>query len=79
LFEWLERLNLSSVTLIAPNADHPLLQTLMTQARDRIRELIVQPITDSPGNDAEIFALQAPYPDSGHRAAERAFSRPHVR
>jgi hypothetical protein len=51
----------------------------MTLARDRIREQLVLPINDIPANEAESTALQAPYPDSGHRAAERAFSRPHMR
>jgi tRNA(adenine34) deaminase len=79
LLEWLERLNIQSFTLVAPNADHPLLQQFMTLAHDRIQGLLIQPITELPDHAAEIIALQAPYPDSGHRAAERAFSSLHIR
>jgi tRNA(adenine34) deaminase len=79
LIEWLERLDIKSFTLVVPNAGHPLLQQFTSLAHDRIRSLLVQPITVQPTNDAENTALQAPYPDVGHRAAERAFSSRHIR
>jgi tRNA(adenine34) deaminase len=70
LLEWLERMELENVTLVAPHVDHPLVLGLMTQARDRIRGLLVQPIESI---DTEAAFQQVPYPDAGHRAAERAF------
>ena len=74
LFECLDRLGINSFTLVAPNTEHPLLQQFTALANDRIRNLIVLPTSEFPANDAEITALQAPYPDAGHRAAERAFA-----
>lgn len=79
LLEWLEQLSIKSFTLVAPSTEHPLLQQFMMLAHDRIRGLLIQPITELPNDDAETIALQAPYPDAGHRAAERAFSTRHIR
>ncbi len=79
LFEWLERLGVNNFTLVAPNAEHPLLQRFTALAQDRTRTLLVLHASEHPANDAEYFALQAPYPDTGHRAAERAFSSRHMR
>jgi tRNA(adenine34) deaminase len=74
LLEWLDRLDLNGVTLVATSAEHPLLQHLISQAHDRICGVLFQPITERATSEAEKMALQTPYPDAGHRAAERAFS-----
>jgi tRNA(adenine34) deaminase len=79
LVEWLERLDLKNITLVVPSADHPLLPQFMTLADGRIRDLLVHPITEVLVNGAENIALQAPYPDAGHRAAERGFSSRRIR
>jgi tRNA(adenine34) deaminase len=73
LSEWLERLDLKNVTLVVPYADYLLAEGFLAQARNRIQSLLVQPINAVEEVDAEVRALQAPYPDAGHRAAERAF------
>ncbi len=74
LIEWLARLELNNVTLVMPPADHPLAQALLTQAADRFQGLLVQPIAATQTDESHWLAMQAPYPDAGHRAAERAFA-----
>jgi tRNA(adenine34) deaminase len=73
LNEWLERLDLKNVTLVVPYADYLLAEGFLALANHRIQSLRVQPIDAVLEVDAEVRALQAPYPDAGHRAAERAF------
>jgi tRNA(adenine34) deaminase len=73
LREWLERLDLRNVTLVVSCTEHPLAQALITQAADRIDGLVIQPMQIAPSNDAENLVEQAPFPDAGYRAAERAF------
>jgi tRNA(adenine34) deaminase len=74
LLEWLARLDLHHVTLVLPHADHPLAQSLITQAPDRIHDLLLLPAITNAADAAEGLALNAPYPDAGHRAGERAFA-----
>jgi tRNA(adenine34) deaminase len=74
LLEWLERLGLSRVTLVATQADHPLAHRLILQAPDRMHDVLVLPEIATPAHDTERIALNAPYPDAGHRAGERAFA-----
>jgi tRNA(adenine34) deaminase len=78
LIEWLGQMDLNSVTLVVPQTDHPLVGRLMSQVPDRFQGLLVQPIRTVRENDAESMALMAPYPDAGHRAAERAFFSHHL-
>jgi tRNA(adenine34) deaminase len=73
LLEWLQQMDLKNVTLVVPHVDHPLTQRIMAQADDRIRCLRLHGITTFQADASEDIALQAPYPDAGHRAAERAF------
>jgi tRNA(adenine34) deaminase len=73
LIEWLERLDLKNITLVVPHAHDPLVDGFMAQASNRIQSLLVQPIDAVMEVKDEVRALQAPYPDAGHRAAERAF------
>lgn len=74
LLEWLERLDLRGATLVVAHADHPLAQELMSLASDRVKGLRVEQLAEAPEEEFEQLAQQAPYPDQGHRAAERAFS-----
>jgi tRNA(adenine34) deaminase len=74
LLEWLQRLELRGVTLVVPQVDHPLAQQLMSLASDRLNGMRVEPLAEPPADKFEELAQQAPYPDQGHRAAERAFS-----
>jgi tRNA(adenine34) deaminase len=73
LVEWLERLDLKNITLVVPHAEYPLVERFIAQASNRILGLRVQPLDAILEMDTEVRALQAPYPDAGHRAAERAF------
>jgi tRNA(adenine34) deaminase len=74
LLELLQRLDLKRVTLVAPDTAHPLIGSLRELAAQHISELLLQPLHGSPSSAAECAALDAPYPDSGHRAAVRAFA-----
>jgi tRNA(adenine34) deaminase len=74
LLEWLERLDIQSATLVVPQADHPLAEALLRRAPERIRSLLVQTAITLPDGDTQTEALNAPFPDAGHRAAERAFA-----
>ncbi len=69
LLELLARLDLRHVTLTAPASVDPLTHLLRQSAAARITQVTrAQPDTLSP------IVLNAPYPDSGHRAALRAFA-----
>jgi tRNA(adenine34) deaminase len=70
LLAWLQRLDLQNVVLVVPRADHWLALHLVAQVPERIRQVLVQQPGASSGQ-----ALDAPYPDAGHRAAERAFAK----
>jgi tRNA(adenine34) deaminase len=76
LLELLDGLGLQNVSLVLPHADHPLAVTLTAREPARFAGLRVQTV----GADAkrERSALHAPYPDAGHRAAERAFAAFHL-
>ncbi len=74
LLEWLERFEFKGVTLVVSHADHPLAQELMSLASDRVKGLRVEQLAEAVEEEFEQLAQQAPYPDEGHRAAERAFS-----
>jgi tRNA(adenine34) deaminase len=74
LLEWMERLALNNATLVVQQADHPLAQALLRRAPGRLQSLLVQPESARLDNATARTALHAPYPDAGHRAAERAFA-----
>ena len=73
LWELLERLELKSITLVADPAD-PLAQLLLAGASQRIQSLQSDfPVPEQdPAQQAAAF--DAPFPDVGHRAGERAFA-----
>jgi len=74
LLELLECLDVKKVTLIADPA-HPVAQLLLAGAPHRIQRLQGQTALPMEQDPAEKFAaLDAPYPDAGHRAGERAFA-----
>ena len=70
ILAWVRQLDLRGIVLVVPYAQHWLAQHLLSVAPDRIRQVLVQ--RAGVGTSA---ALQAPYPDAGHRAAERAFAK----
>ncbi len=67
---WVERLDLRGVVLVVPHATHWLAQHLVAQVPERIRQVLVQDVSECKGSVAD-----APYPDAGHRAADRAFAK----
>ena len=69
LLELFERLNLQGVTLVGPSP----MATLMQQVQAGAPERIVQ-TRYSQTTLQDAFARNAPYPDSGHQVAWRAFS-----
>lgn len=73
LIELLERLQLSQVMVVAPTEDHALAKRLFARAPERLKGLLVKPVRAHPATESETLAELAPYPDHGHRAAERAF------
>jgi len=74
LTELLQHLNVHDVELVSAGDLPWLVQGLLLQSQDRIfsSKLMSLPL---PTNSATQWAaLAAPYPDAGHRAAERAFA-----
>lgn len=69
LAELIERLDLHHIILIVADAQSPLARQLLAVAPDRISSIVC---TEADPLDQQ--ALEAPFPDAGHRAALRAFS-----
>ena len=69
LLEWLDRLDVHNVTLIVSDAMSELAQLVLAGAHGRILNMV----TAKPDGMTQ-EALEAPFPDVGHRAALRAFS-----
>jgi len=69
LLELLERLDLRHITLLVPHGLEELSVLLGTRAPERIEGVVRQ-----QAENLNPLAMNAPYPDSGHRAAWRAFS-----
>lgn len=68
ILDFMARQSLNQVTLVLPDAGHPLAAILQARAGQHIAEVLVQAVlTDA--------AADAPYPDAGHRAADRAFEK----
>lgn len=74
LLEFIDHLALHGVRLVVPHASHALAQALLAQAAERIQGLQVEGPGMELAGDSYRYALAAPYPDAGHRAAERAFA-----
>jgi tRNA(adenine34) deaminase len=79
LREWLQRLDTRNVTLVVSRVEHPLVKPLLALAHGYIQDVFVQPLPSDTSSEAESDASKAPYPDHGHRAAERAFLSPRIR
>ena len=75
LQELLDRLQIDKAVLVAPDSAHPLVLPLMASRPGRISRMQIQTIPSATSPAQEQHALQAPYPDAGHRAALRAFAR----
>jgi tRNA(adenine34) deaminase len=71
LQELINRLDLQNIVLVVPDASHPLVPALMADPQSHIHGLLVR--TESMGG-TDKKSLDAPYPDTGHRAAERALA-----
>lgn len=69
LVDWLQ---LQNVTLVVPGVDHALAKTLTAQAQAHFVDTRLQEMVEA--HPSLRVALDAPYPDAGHRAAERAFA-----
>lgn len=67
LLDFMDRLSLDKVVLVVPDTMHPLAEPLQKRAGQRIESVRVQAVLPDPQADM-------PYPDAGHRAAERAFA-----
>ena len=79
LLEWIDRLDLQNIVLVVHDWGGLLGLTLPMAAPDRYRGLLVMNTLFATGDDvhlsaAERSAYNAPFPDSGHRAALRAFA-----
>ena len=72
LLELLDWLGLPTVTVVLMDAAHPLAAALVASAPDRFTGLRLQAL--GMDDQMERAALDAPYPDAGHRAAERALA-----
>jgi tRNA(adenine34) deaminase len=74
LRELMARLDLHDVVLVVPEANHPLATALVSDTQYRIKALMVQPCNPTDTVGMQAAGLDAPYPDAGHRAGERAFA-----
>ena len=71
LAQLMDRLDLQGVVLVSPHPKHWLADGLCALAPERIQStLILQPPIAQ--DKAERAAMEAPFPDAGHRAGERA-------
>jgi tRNA(adenine34) deaminase len=66
LIAWLD---LRNIVLLVPDAAHPLAQGLSSDSQCRVKAMVVQACASSDGAGRD-----APYPDAGHRAGERALA-----
>ena len=73
LKEFRARLQLKDVVLIVPDANHPLVLGLAADPLCSIKAVKVQSCTQT-NNAIQRAKLDAPYPDAGHRAGERALT-----
>jgi tRNA(adenine34) deaminase len=74
VLELIARLDLSHITLWAPQDKHWMAQMLLAQAGQPIGLLQNLPLATPTDAASERAEFDAPYPDSGHRAAPRAFA-----
>lgn len=74
LLQLLDRLGIQQVKLIQSATNCQLAQLLIERASTRVLERVVLPLSLSQPSYGMRTALDAPYPDAGHRAGERAFA-----
>ena len=79
LMQWIDRLDLQNIILVVQDWGGPLGFTLPVAAPHRYRGLLFMSTLLGTGDDAQMSAAEraaynAPFPDSGHRAALRAFA-----
>ena len=72
--ELMARLDLHDVVLLVPDTTHPLATALLADSQHRIQGLMVQACIPPDAVGTQAAGLNAPYPDTGHRAGERAFA-----
>lgn len=71
LYELILMLDLQHITLVVSDASQPLVHGLTTDPRYRIEHLQV---LACQSDERSTLGQDAPYPDAGHRAGERAFA-----
>lgn len=76
LQEWLAHLKVPPVVLWVPVPMEPLGAMLAEQASGLVARVETLALDPPPGDETSRVALDAPYPDAGHRSAERAFADP---
>jgi tRNA(adenine34) deaminase len=74
LVEWIEALDLSQFTVLSPNANQPLVSRLMERVPQRVVAREIEEVSTPDPGSVEQAAWNAPYPDTGHRAGERAWA-----
>lgn len=75
LLQWLDRLGLAQVVVLANASMRELGEALALAAPQRIAGLVLVRESDAPQPEEEA-ARRAPFPDRGYEAALRAFGRP---
>jgi hypothetical protein len=71
--ELIERLDLHDIILVSPQRDYWLALGLSALLPDRVKSVGVQSVAMSV-DVAPQAEYNAPFPDAGHRAVERAFA-----
>jgi tRNA(adenine34) deaminase len=71
--ELIERLDLHDIILVSPQKDYWLALGLSTLFPDRVKSVWIQSVATSLDAAAQA-EFNAPFPDAGHRAAERVFA-----
>ncbi|MCX8520687.1 MAG: hypothetical protein ORN28_04030, partial [Rhodoferax sp.] len=74
VLQLMQRLHVSKARLIVPASLQRLGQALCDQGQIHFTDLEVLPEDLSPLGLDDRLALQAPYPNAGHRSGERAFA-----
>ncbi|RYF75431.1 MAG: hypothetical protein EOO22_04775 [Comamonadaceae bacterium] len=77
LCEWMDRLGLSRVLLVAAPGATELAEVVGSASRGRVLATIgCEPEPSGGESEGEMVRWRAPFPDGGHEAACRAFGRP---
>lgn len=76
LLQLLDHLAIRKVTLVVPAGESEWVRHLRSGVSERAVETVALPLLEAMNSANMQTALYMPYPDSGHRAAERAFASP---